>query len=93
MAAINKFIDAYAFCGDFKNAPKPKLLLEKSKSNIGERKALKYFLTNFPDIICHNYELIENKVQKANEGFIFLKAGGFVSILFIIYILSWMIYF
>lgn len=93
VAAINKFIDAYAFCGDFKNAPKPKLLLEKSKSNIGERKVLKYFLTNFPGIICHNYELIEKKVQKANEGFTFLKAGGFVSILFIVYILSFMIFF
>ena len=87
VVSIGKFVDAYAFCGEFKNAPKPDLLLQKSKDNVSERKLLKGFLTNFPTILAHNNELMEDKIRKANDGFIFLKVGGIVSVLFVIYIL------
>lgn len=93
VASIGKFVDAYAFCGEFKNAPKPDLLLQKSKDNVSERKLLKGFLTNFPTILAHNSDLMENKIKKANDGFTFLKAGGIVSVFFVIYILTFMIYY
>ena len=91
--SISEFIDAYIFCGDFKSFPKCDVLLQKSKDNISERKLLKSFLTNLPPVMKHNYILMDNKVKKARNGFIFLKIGGVISILFIIVILTSMIYY
>lgn len=91
--SISNFIEAYSFCGEFKSAPKPSVLLQKSKDNIPKRKLLKGFLNNFPKIIEHNDKLMKNKVKKANEGFDYLKRGGFLSIVFVIIILSAMILF
>lgn len=91
--SISAFIDAYMFCGDFKSFPKCDVLLQKSKDNVSERKLLKSFLTNLPPVMKHNYDLMDNKVKKASEGFIFLKLGGVISIFFIIVILASMIYY
>lgn len=93
IASINKFINAYAFSGEFKNGFNPTALFEKSKSKISEEKLLKNLLFNYSSIIRHNHDLIENNVKKANGGFKFLKLAGIVSVLFIVYILVLMVHF
>ena len=93
VASINKFINAYAFSGEFKNGIRPSALFKKSKSNIPEEKLLKNLLFNYSSIIHHNHDLIENKVKKANGGFKFLKLACIVSVLFIVYILVLMVHF
>ena len=93
VASINKFINAYAFSGEFKNGIRPTALFKKSKSKISEEKLLKNLLFNYSGIIHYNHDLIENKVKKANGGFKFLKLAGIVSVLFIVYILVLMVHF
>ena len=90
--SLNIFINAYAFLPDkFCMCPDPKYLLDKAVNNESEFDAQGEILATMSDTIDGNFSVIQSKVDKGCEGFVWLKRAVF-STLIVIFLLLFVLF-
>ena len=81
--AMILFIDSYAFTEKFWSCPTPQFLLDKAVNNVSEFDAQGEILATMSETIELNEVIIQSKVDKGQQGFVWLKRA-IVTTLFII---------
>lgn len=82
--AMILFIDAYAFTEKFWSCPAPQFLLDKAVNNISEFDAQGEILATMSETMELNEVIIQSKVDKGQQGFVWLKRAIFTTLFIII---------
>lgn len=88
-----KFIKAYSFKGNFQLAPDNKSIIETIDENVLESDIVLDMLYVYDESIEDNDNMVNYKIDKGQEGFLFLKMSIFLTLillaLFILILLSY----
>ena len=82
--AMVLFIDAYAFTEKFWACPAPQFLLDKAVNNVSEFDAQGEILATMSETMEINEVIIQSKVDKGQQGFVWLKRAIFTTLFIII---------
>lgn len=91
--SMYKFIKAYSFKGNFQLAPDNKSIIETIDENVLESDIVLDMLYVYDESIEDNDNMVNYKIDKGQEGFLFLKMSIFLTLillaLFILILLSY----